>query len=149
MLIKKAFLRSERSLIQTIGRAARNVEGKAILYADKITKSMQAAIDETDRRRNKQIEHNKAHGITPTTIIKRVSDIMEGAYGSSMRGRAKKEYDKVAETKASYNSLTTDQAIKEIAKLEKKMFKHAKDLEFEEAAQTRDEIANLRELAFK
>ena len=146
---KEGFLRSERSLIQTIGRAARNVEGKAILYGDRITKSMQAAIDETDRRRAKQIEHNEKHGITPTTIIKKVSDIMEGAYGSSMRGRAKKEFDKVADSKASYNSMTPDKAIKEITKLEKKMFKHAKDLEFEEAASVRDEIANLRELAFK
>ncbi len=146
---KEGFLRSERSLIQTIGRAARNVEGKAILYGDRITKSMQAAIDETDRRRAKQIEHNEKHGITPTTIIKKVSDIMEGAYGSSMRGRAKKEFDKVADSKASYDSMTPDKAIKEITKLEKKMFKHAKDLEFEEAAGVRDEIANLRELAFK
>ena len=146
---KEGFLRSERSLIQTIGRAARNSEGKAILYGDKITKSMQAAIDETERRRNKQLAHNEEHNITPTTIIKKVADIMEGAYGSSMRGKAKKEFAKVAETKANYNSMTTDQAIKEIAKLEKKMFKHAKDLEFEEAASVRDEIANLRELAFK
>jgi len=146
---KEGFLRSERSLIQTIGRAARNSEGKAILYGDRITKSMQAAIDETDRRRSKQIEHNKKHGITPTTIIKKVSDIMEGAYGSSMRGRAKKEFDKVADSKASYDSMTPDKAIKEIVKLEKKMFKHAKDLEFEEAASVRDEIADLRELAFK
>jgi len=146
---KEGFLRSERSLIQTIGRAARNSEGKAILYADKVTKSMQAAVDETERRRNKQIAHNKTHGITPTTIRKRVADIMEGAYGSSMRGRDKKKFDKVAETKASYNTMNTEQAIKEIAKLEKQMFKHAKDLEFEDAASIRDEIANLRELAFK
>ena len=146
---KEGFLRSERSLIQTIGRAARNSKGKAILYGDRITKSMQAAIDETDRRRNKQIEHNDKHGITPTTIIKKVADIMEGAYGSSMRGRAKKEFDKVADSKASYNSMTPDKAIKEIAKLEKKMFQHAKDLEFEAAASVRDEIAGLRELAFK
>ncbi|MGK0271401.1 MAG: excinuclease ABC subunit B [Cocleimonas sp.] len=146
---KEGFLRSERSLIQTIGRAARNSKGKAILYGDKITKSMQAAIDETDRRRGIQIEHNIKHGIIPTTIIKKVSDIMEGAYGSSMRGRAKKEFDKVDDSKGSYDSMTPDKAIKEITKLEKKMFKHAKDLEFEEAASVRDEIAGLRELAFK
>ncbi len=146
---KEGFLRSERSLIQTIGRAARNSDGKAILYADKVTKSMQAAIDETGRRRDKQIAYNEEHGVTPTTIIKKVADIMEGAYGSSMRGRDKKKLDKVAETKASYNTMSTEQAIKEIAKLEKQMFKHAKDLEFEEAASVRDEIANLRELAFK
>ena len=146
---KEGFLRSERSLIQTIGRAARNSAGKAILYGDRITKSMQAAIDETDRRRNIQIEYNEKHGITPTTIIKKVSDIMEGAYGSSMRGRAKKEFDKVADSKASYHSMTPNKAIKEIGKLEKKMFQHAKDLEFEEAASVRDEITNLREIAFK
>ncbi len=146
---KEGFLRSERSLIQTIGRAARNSEGKAILYADRITKSMQAAIDETDRRRNKQLAHNELHNITPTSIAKKVSDIMEGAYGSSMRGRAAKKLDKVADTRAHYDHLTPDKAIKEIAKLEKKMFQHAKDLEFEAAAQVRDEISNLREYVFK
>lgn len=146
---KEGFLRSERSLIQTIGRAARNSEGQAILYADRITKSMQAAIDETERRRSKQIAHNEKHGITPTSIAKKITDIMEGAYGSSMRGRAAKKRDKVADSKADYNAMTPDRMVKEIAKLEKKMFQHAKDLEFEEAAQTRDEIAKLRELAFK
>lgn len=146
---KEGFLRSERSLIQTIGRAARNSKGKAILYANKITKSMQAAMDETDRRRNKQLIHNKENNITPTTIIKKVADIMEGAYGSSMRGRAKKEFDKVAESKTNNNSMTPDKAIKEIAKLEKKMLNHAKNLEFEEAASVRDEITSLREFAFK
>ena len=146
---KEGFLRSERSLIQTIGRTARNSKGQAILYADKITKSMQAAIDETKRRRDKQIAHNTQHGITPTTIAKKVTDIMEGAYGSSMRGRAKKNLDKVADSAAIYAAMTPDKAIKEITKLEKKMFQHAKDLEFEEAAQTRDEIAKLREIVFK
>ena len=146
---KEGFLRSERSLIQTIGRAARNSSGVAILYADKITKSMQAAIDETKRRREKQIAHNAKHGITPTTIRKKVSDIMEGAYGSSMRGRAKKKLDKVADSAAIYATMAPDKAIKEISKLEKKMFQHAKDLEFEEAAQTRDEISKLREIVFK
>ena len=146
---KEGFLRSERSLIQTIGRAARNSEGKAILYADRITKSMQAAIDETDRRRNKQLAHNKIHNITPTSIAKKVSDVMEGAYGSSMRGRAAKKLDKVADNAADYASMTPDKAIKEITKLEKKMFQHAKDLEFEQAAQVRDEISKLRDLVFK
>ncbi|MEE9326342.1 MAG: excinuclease ABC subunit UvrB [Cocleimonas sp.] len=146
---KEGFLRSERSLIQTIGRAARNSSGKAILYADRMTKSMQAAIDETERRRKKQIEYNTKHGITPTSIIKKVTDIMEGAYGSSVRGRNSKKLDKVAESKAQYNNMTPDKAIKEITKLEKKMFQHAKDLEFEEAAQTRDQISNLREQVFK
>jgi excinuclease ABC subunit B len=146
---KEGFLRSERSLIQTIGRAARNDQGKAILYADRVTKSMQAAIDETDRRRNKQIEHNEKNNITPTSIVKKVTDIMEGAYGSSMRGRAKKQLDKVAEGITDYATMTPEKAIKEITTLEKKMFQHAKDLEFEEAAQVRDEISNLREYVFK
>jgi len=115
---KEGFLRSERSLIQTIGRAARNSKGKAILYADKITKSMQAAMDETKRRRNKQLAHNKQFDITPTTIIKKVADIMEGAYGSSMRGRAKKELDKVADSKASYNNISPEKAAKDIITLE-------------------------------
>jgi len=144
---KEGFLRSERSLIQTIGRAARNVKGEAILYGDKITKSMQAAIDETARRRIKQEAHNKKHGISPTSITKAVPDIMEGAYGSSVRGKASKKFNKVAEATASYHaSMTSEKALKEITKLEKKMFQHAKDLEFEEAAQVRDEISKLREL---
>jgi excinuclease ABC subunit B len=110
---------------------------------------MQAAIDETERRRAKQIAHNKQHGITPTTIAKKVTDIMEGAYGSSIRGKGRKKLDKVAETPASYASMTPDKAIKQIAKLEKKMFQHAKDLEFEEAAQVRDQISQLRDTVFK
>ncbi len=146
---KEGFLRSERSLIQTIGRAARNAQGQAILYGDKITKSMQAAIDETERRRSKQIAHNKKHGITPTSIAKSVPDIMEGAYGSSMRGRNKQKLDKVAESSASYSSLTPEKALKEITRLEKKMFQHAKDLEFEAAAQVRDEISQLKELVIR
>lgn len=146
---KEGFLRSERSLIQTIGRAARNASGKAILYADSITKSMQAAIDETERRRKKQIAHNTKHNITPTSIAKKVTDIMEGAYGSSMRGKNKRKLDKVADESGKYLSMSPDQLVKEIGKLEKKMFQHAKDLEFEEAAQVRDEIGKLRELAFK
>ncbi len=144
---KEGFLRSERSLIQTIGRTARNAKGQAILYGDKITKSMQAAIDETERRRAKQIAHNKKHGITPTTIAKSIPDIMEGAYGSSVRGKAARKLDKVAEKSTSYNaSMTSEKALKEISKLEKKMFQHAKNLEFEEAAQARDELSKLREL---
>lgn len=146
---KEGFLRSERSLIQTIGRSARNVEGRAILYADKVTKSMQAAMDETERRRGKQMAHNKKHNITPTSIRKKVTDIMEGAYGSSMRGRGKQKLDKVAEDAAVYKTMTPDKALKEIAKLEKKMYQHAKDLEFEEAAQTRDKMAEIREFVFK
>ena len=144
---KEGFLRSERSLIQTIGRAARNSEGKAILYADRITKSMQAALDETDRRRIKQIAHNKANNITPKTIQKRIADIMEGAYSGGRGGKRGQTSAKVAESKVEYSTMTPDKAIKMIAKLEKTMFEQAKNLEFEEAAKTRDEITQLREQA--
>ena len=144
---KEGFLRSERSLIQTIGRAARNAQGKAILYADRVTKSMQAALDETDRRRAKQITHNKENGITPKTIKKRIADIMEGAYSGGRGNKRGQSSAKVAESKTEYKSLTPAKAIKMIAKLEKDMFKHAKNLEFEEAAKARDEITQLREQA--
>ena len=96
-----------------------------------------------------KLKHNKEHNITPTSITKKVTDIMEGAYGSSIRGNRSRKFDKVAENRAIYNSMTPDKAIKEITKLEKKMFLHAKDLEFEEAAQVRDEISNLRDYVFK
>ncbi|PWQ93934.1 excinuclease ABC subunit UvrB [Leucothrix arctica] len=142
---KEGFLRSERSLIQTIGRAARNSEGRAILYANRITNSMQKAIDETDRRREKQIAHNTANNITPKTIHKRVADIMEGAYSKGRSGGRSDKGKKVAESETDYRALTPAKAIKLIAKLEKDMFKHAKNLEFEEAARTRDEITKLRE----
>ena len=145
---KEGFLRSERSLIQTVGRAARNSEGKAILYADKITKSMQAAINETERRRKKQIAHNKKHNITPTTIRKDVADIMEGAYGGTLKGNKRKPAKQVAEQQAKYNSMSPTDIIKEISKLEKQMLQHAKDLEFEEAAQIRDQVSELRKKAF-
>ena len=143
---KEGFLRSEQSLIQTIGRAARHVKGKAILYADKVTGSMQRAMDETERRRAKQIEHNKKHGLEPKGIKKSVADIMEGAYagqGKSKRGK------KVAEGPGSYN-ISTDAVpvgniAKELKRLEERMYQHARDLEFEEAAQTRDQIGKLRE----
>ena len=143
---KEGFLRSEQSLIQTIGRAARHVKGKAILYADKVTGSMQRAIDETERRRAMQIEHNKLNGLTPVGIKKSVADIMEGAYagqGKPKRGK------KVAEGLGSYD-ISSDAAPianigKELKRLEEKMYQHARDLEFEEAAQTRDQIGKLRE----
>lgn len=144
---KEGFLRSERSLIQTIGRAARNANGQAILYADKITNSMQAALDETERRREKQIAHNKAHNITPKTINKRIADIMEGAYSQGRSTKRSERTRKVAESSADYHSLTPDKAVKLIAKLEKQMFEQAKNLEFEAAAKTRDEITKLREQA--
>ncbi len=144
---KEGFLRSERSLIQTIGRAARNAQGKAILYADKITRSMQAALDETERRRAKQIMHNKKHNITPTSINKKVTDILEGAYGSSVKSNKRKTI-KVADTKADYNNMNPADLLKEINKLEKTMLQHAKDLEFEAAAKIRDQISELRETMF-
>jgi len=139
---KEGFLRSDGSLIQTIGRAARNLHGKAILYADKITNSMRRAIDETERRRAKQIAFNEAHGITPRGIVKAVTDIMEGAYpGAPLPAR---QYAKVAETTAQYAGLTPAQMAKKIKDLEKRMYQHAKDLEFEEAARIRDEIRELQ-----
>jgi excinuclease ABC subunit B len=138
---KEGFLRSEGSLIQTIGRAARNVRGKAILYADRVTGSMQRAIDETDRRRRRQVEHNRVHGIEPRSIVKSVHDIMEGARdvrpgrrrGDSRGGRP-----------ADVEKLTPEQLLAKIQKLEKRMYQHARELEFEEAAQLRDEISVLR-----
>lgn len=137
---KEGFLRSENSLIQTIGRAARHLNGKAILYADRITGSMKKALDETTRRRNKQIEYNAAHGITPRGIKKAVADILEGAYAAPGRGPAKK----LAEATPDYSSLTPDQIMRRIKKLDQEMLKHARNLEFEEAAKLRDQISNLR-----
>ena len=146
---KEGFLRSERSLIQTIGRAARNAEGRAILYADKITESMRKAIGETQRRRDKQLAHNALNGITPQTIRKRIADVMEGAYANATRGKGKTRADKkVAEEAAEYRSLTPDQALKQLKKLEEKMFQHAKNLEFEQAAAVRDQIAQIRARVF-
>jgi excinuclease ABC subunit B len=139
---KEGFLRSEGSLIQTIGRAARNANGKAILYADTITGSMQRAIDETERRRAKQIAHNAAHGITPQTIRKAVADIMEGALSGTPR--TPRAYAKVAEEVAEYARLTPQQLAKKIKSLEKAMYRHAKDLEFEEAAAIRDQLKALQ-----
>jgi excinuclease ABC subunit B len=141
---KEGFLRSEQSLIQTIGRAARNLEGKAILYADTVTGSMKRAIDETERRRDLQEKHNKKFDITPKSIKKDVADIMEGAHaavGHNKRAR------KVAKEEASY-SINAEQSFeniaKEIKRLEQKMYQHARNLEFEEAANTRDIISKLR-----
>jgi len=142
---KEGFLRSDTSLIQTIGRAARHLEGKAILYADKVTGSMQRAMEETERRREMQMEFNAQHGITPKSIIKGVADIMEGAYAAT--GKNKRDR-KVAEVDAAYN-LDAFDSIKDIAKeinrLEEKMHLHARNLEFEEAAQTRDQLVKLRD----
>ncbi len=137
---KEGFLRSDRSLIQTMGRAARNLQGTAILYADKMTGSMQRALDETNRRREHQLAHNKKHGIEPESIVKRVTDIMEGAYPTPHSGKSG-----VAEGAAKYESLSLAQLLKKAAKLEKQMLKHARDLEFEEAAKLRDEIKRMRD----
>ena len=139
---KEGFLRSERSLIQTIGRAARNINGKAILYADRVTGSMERAIEETSRRREKQVIYNQEHNITPATIIKQVADVMESSYPSAQRGGRK-----AAEDPEGYRTMSPEQLMKTAAKLEKKMLKAARDLEFEEAAKLRDEIARVRELA--
>jgi excinuclease ABC subunit B len=138
---KEGFLRSDRSLIQTIGRAARNASGRAILYADNITNSMQRAIEETERRRAKQVEYNKQHGITPTTIQKAVADIMEGAYGSA--GGSPRKFAKVAEEAIQYAGMKPEELSKTIKELEQQMFKHAQDLEFEEAARLRDQIHHI------
>jgi len=143
---KEGFLRSDRSLIQTIGRAARNINGKAILYADKITGSMQRALDETERRRQKQMTHNKEHGITPQSVKKLVTDIMEGAYTEK---NVKQKKLKIAEIEKDYLAMSVIELTKEVKKLEQKMFKHAHDLEFEEAARVRDQIQQLNELIYK
>ncbi|MEW8392003.1 MAG: excinuclease ABC subunit UvrB [Candidatus Thiodiazotropha sp.] len=140
---KEGFLRSEGSLIQTIGRAARNANGTAILYADQMTGSMERAIDETNRRRAKQIEYNRVHGITPKTILKSIADIMEGAYPGGLVNA--KRYAKVAEEEMEYAGLSPAQMAKRVQQLEQQMYRHAQDLEFEEAARIRDQIRHLQE----
>ena len=145
---KEGFLRSTGSLIQTIGRAARNVRGRAILYADRMTKSMQAAIDETDRRRAKQVAYNLEHGITPTSVSRPIVDVMEGARddgpdAARSRGRRGKLQ---SEPVAGVEDLSLAALGKQIKALEEQMYKHARDLEFEEAGQVRDQIHRLKEL---
>ena len=141
---KEGFLRSEGSLIQTIGRAARNVHGKAILYADNETGSMRRAIDETERRRARQMAFNAEHGITPQTIVKRVADVMEGARDEAPRGRAEAQRPKVAERRPAYSQLGPEDLVKQLRRLETEMYRHARELEFERAAELRDEIERLR-----
>ena len=139
---KEGFLRSEGSLIQTVGRAARNVRGKAIMYGDHVTGSMRRAIDETERRRGKQIEFNAAHGITPQTVQKNIADIMEAAYpGAPTTAR---RFARVAEQTAEYAAMTPAQMSKRVRELEKQMYQHAKNLEFEQAARVRDELKELQ-----
>ena len=143
---KEGFLRSERSLIQSIGRAARNVNGMAILYADRITDSMQRAMNITRERRQKQQVYNEEHGITPTTISKQVTDILEASY----EHRPGQTYDtairKVADERAEYQSMKPDKLLKEIDRLEKQMYEHARNLEFEEAAMLRDRLEEIKQL---
>ena len=140
---KEGFLRSERSLIQTIGRAARHIHGRAILYADKITASMQKAMTETDRRRTKQLAYNKKHHITPKGIAKAVHDILEGARTDVTTN--KQRFLKVTEEQAYYAALPPEQLAKKIKQLERDMINYAKNLQFEEAAETREQLKNLKQ----
>jgi len=148
---KEGFLRSTGSLIQTIGRAARNVRGKAILYADNVTRSMRAAMDETARRREKQVAYNEARGITPKTVVRRIADIMEGARSDvgNRRGKSPVRGRAVAEQGAGYAGLDAQQAAGMLKKLEAQMYRHAQNLEFEDAARLRDQIHQLREQALR
>ncbi|MEI6718653.1 MAG: helicase-related protein, partial [Betaproteobacteria bacterium] len=141
---KEGFLRSERSLIQTIGRAARNISGRAILYADRMTESMKKAIGETERRRAKQVEHNIMHGITPKGVFKQVRDLIDGVYSE----KAGKEAQEREIEKARIEDMSERDIAKEIKRLEKLMMEHARNLEFENAARVRDQLANLRAQAF-
>jgi len=141
---KEGFLRAERSLIQTIGRAARNLNGRAILYADRMTDSMKKAIDETERRRAKQIAHNEAHGITPRSIVKKVRDLIDGVY-SEKSGR---ESERLELDRAKVEDMSEKDISREIKRLEKQMLEHARNLEFEKAARVRDQLSILREQAF-
>jgi excinuclease ABC subunit B len=141
---KEGFLRSERSLIQTIGRAARNLNGTAILYADRMTDSMRRAIDETERRRNKQIAFNTANGITPIGISKQIKELIDGVYSPQ---EAREELH-AAQDQAKYEAMSEKQVSKEIKRLEKQMVDHAKNLEFEKAAQVRDQLHVLKQQLF-
>ena len=141
---KEGFLRSERSLIQTIGRSARNVNGRAILYADRITDSMKKAMGETERRRDKQMAFNLANGITPRSVVKRIKDLIDGVYSE----KSGKEAEKLEMQKAQVEDMSEKDVAREIKRLEKQMVEHAKNLEFEKAAMVRDQLHILKEQAF-
>ena len=144
---KEGFLRSERSLIQTIGRAARNLNGRAILYADRITDSMKRAMGETERRRTKQVAFNLAHGITPRTVTKRIKDLIDGVYSEKAGQDAEKLAQETQQRQAA-EAMTEKDIAREIKRLEKVMLDHARNLEFEQAARVRDQLAILKEQAF-
>jgi excinuclease ABC subunit B len=141
---KEGFLRAERSLIQTIGRAARHLDGRAILYADRITDSMRRAIDETERRRTKQVAHNLLHGITPRSVVKQIKEMIDGVVSD----KTAKEDLRRAQDAAVVEALSERDLGKRIKQLEKQMLEHARNLEFEQAARVRDQLAQLREQAF-
>ncbi|RUS67348.1 UvrABC system protein B [Saezia sanguinis] len=142
---KEGFLRAERSLIQTIGRAARNVHGKAILYADRMTDSMRKAIGETERRRNKQLAYNAEHGITPRSINKQIKDLIDGVYHEQDAGQPQEQQELL---QAQVQDMSEKEIAREIKRLEKQMLDHAKNLEFEQAAQVRDRLAQFKNMAF-
>ncbi len=144
---KEGFLRSERSLIQTIGRAARHLHGKALLYADRITASMQKAIDETERRREKQLQHNVEKGITPRSIVKPVKNLIDGVY-SERSGKEAEQLAQLALERAKVEALSPKEVAQEIKRLEKQMLAHARNLEFEQAARVRDQLFHLKNQAF-
>jgi excinuclease ABC subunit B len=141
---KEGFLRSERSLIQTIGRAARHLHGTAILYADRVTGSMQRAIAETERRRLKQLAFNEANGIVPKGVSKRITDIIDGVYDSETAQRELK----AAQQQAHYEAMSEKQLARELRRLEKEMLEYARNLEFEKAAAARDELFRIRQQVF-
>jgi excinuclease ABC subunit B len=144
---KEGFLRSERSLIQTIGRAARNVNGRAILYADRVTNSMKLAMGETERRRTKQVAFNLANGITPRTVTKRIKDLIDGVY-SEKAGQDAEKLAQETQQRLAAEAMSEKDVAREIKRLEKLMLEHARNLEFEQAAKVRDQLAILREQAF-
>ncbi|MFY8088139.1 MAG: UvrB/UvrC motif-containing protein, partial [Rubrivivax sp.] len=141
---KEGFLRAERSLIQTIGRAARNVNGRAILYADVVTESMRRALGETERRRTRQLAHNEAHGIVPRSVKKQVRELIDGVVSD----KTAKDDMRFAQAAAEVEALSEKDLGKRIKQLEKQMLEHARNLEFEKAARIRDQLSVLREQAF-